>query len=83
MCTTCLLPISPSMHCTGGGGWLVLGGVWSWEGTCLWSRGCLSLIQGGTCLWFQVGYLPLVLEGGVSQHAMGQTHPCEQNHRHV
>ena len=29
------------------------------------------------------GYLPLVWGGGASQHAMGQTPPCEQNHRHV
>ena len=31
-------------------------------------------VPGGVCLWSK---------GGVSQHALGQTLPCEQNHRHV
>ena len=52
MLTTCLLPVSTSMHCAGGclllggclplvpGGCLLLGGVCSWGGAaCLWSGG--------------------------------------------
>ena len=45
MCTACLLPISPSMHCAGGclllEGYtpLVLG---EGGGVCLWSGGCVS-----------------------------------------
>ena len=56
MRTARLLPVSPSMHCTGGGSASDLGRV-SASG---------------------LGGLPLV-PGGVSQHALGQTPPCEQN----
>ena len=55
------------------GVYLVLGGVWS-RGTCLVPGGCL--LQ-GVCV-------PAPGGGGVvSQHALRQTPPCEQNDRQV
>ena len=71
MRTARLLPVSPSMHCWGGG-YLVLGGTWSggvylvqWgvpgPGGCTWSQG-VYLVPGGVpgprgCTWSQGVYL--------------------------
>ena len=52
-------------------GCLLLGGVWSW-GVSAPKGGCLLLGGGGG-----------LLRGVVSQHALRQTPPCEQNHRHL
>ena len=80
MRTARLLPVSPSMHCAGWGG-----GAWS-QGRSALGVGCLvhwGLVPGP-------GGMPASdprgvpgPRGVVSQHAMGQTPPCEQNHRHV
>ena len=55
MHTARLLPVSPSMHCSGGWGvpgprgvCLVPGGV-PGPGQCAWSRGGVCLVPGGTC----------------------------------
>ena len=65
MCTTRLLPLSPSMHSAWGGllrGYLplVMGGV------CYLGEGVSPSGHGGVCLWSQ---------GGASQHAMLQALP--------
>ena len=84
MRTARLLPVSPSMHCAGGG--LVREGVPGPRGCLLQGvpdpRGVCS--QGGVCSGGERGACLLSQEGVcVSQHAMGQTPPREQNHRHV
>ena len=72
MRTTGLFPVSPSMHC-------------SWGGVC--SQG-VSALGRGVCSWVVSApggvSAPVFAAGGlVSQHALRQTPPCEQNHRHV
>ena len=63
MCTTRLLPVSPSMHCSRGGGVLPL----------VWGESASGL--GGVCLW-SWGGVPASGPGGcASQHALGQTLP--------
>ena len=47
-------------------------------GVCFWSQGGLLLVPGGVCLW-SWGCLPLVPGWVVSQHALRQTSPCEQD----
>ena len=49
--------------------------VCSWEGSAPWG----GLLQGGLLL----GGCLLLGEMGVSQHALRQAAPCEQNDRHV
>ena len=54
MHTTCLLPVSPSMHCAGGmsatGGYLLPGGVcYQWEGASATRVGVCY--QGELCYW--------------------------------
>ena len=84
--TARLLAVSPSMHCAGGyvpGGCLVPGEVSAPGGGCLAKGGVCSwgcLVQGQCLLQGVPASGP---RGCVSQHAMGQTPPCEQNHRHV
>ena len=93
----CLLPVSVCSRegvCSSGG--LLLGGVCSWgvsvPGGCLLLGGCL--LPGGVCsqgclLWGVsapggVCSWGICSQGGVvSQHALRQTAPCEQNDRQV
>ena len=77
MRTARLLPVSPSMHCSGGGG------TWSWGGwgDCTWSggggvpgpRGGVPNPRGG-CTWSRG--VPHGMGGGTCPG----TPPCEQNH---
>ena len=64
MRTAHLLPVSPSMHCTGGGsgpgGCLISGGVWSQEG-------CLPLVRGDAWSW-----------GGACLRSVGGVYPSMQ-----
>ena len=76
MRTARVLTISPNMLCGRGGGSALGGGVWSRRGVC--SRGVSAL---GGCLLLGVSALGLSAPGVcVSQHALRQTPPCEQNH---
>ena len=104
MCTACLLPVSPSIHCTwdvsapggrvggfcSGGGcllpgeYLPLSGVVPASGsggcTCLLSRAVPASGWGGVpASGLGAGGYLLLIRGGVSQHAMGQTpHPVNK-----
>ena len=76
MRTAHLLPISYSIHSAGGvcsGGVPGPGGAWSWGVS--GPGGCLPLVPGDPASGPG--------GGGVSQQAMGQTLPCEQNQTHV
>ena len=91
MCTTCLLPVSPSMHCSWWGVYLVPwgctwsqggvpgpGGTWSW-GMYLVLGGCLPV--GGACL----GVYLVRRAGTPPRQATPQAGnpPREQNDRQV
>ena len=84
MHTSCLLPVSPSMHCTGGAWSQGVSAPRGVPGPGVRGGWCLPLVPGVSALGVPCpGGVPASgPKGGVSQHAMGQT-PCEQNHRHV
>ena len=63
MRTSCLLPVSPSMHCSKGGS---ASGPWRVPSSGLEEGGSASG-WGGACLWSP--------GGGASQHTLGQTTP--------
>ena len=96
MRTAHLLPVSPSMHCAGGGGVCSKGGVCSREvsalGGLLWGCVCSqgvsapgvsapgwSAPRGGICSGDVCSWGVCSQGGCVSQHALRQTTPCEQN----